>query len=300
MAFHFVLFSALLLFNIWFFLIWPKRALAEKVATILQIVAVYTFTLGVLDKVGVLSEFKFLAVELTSPDLSMFLAANFAVVAIGFQAMALAMMPAKTTLTPMVVLHAPVLILLMPFALLSTLVYFLIVMPWAYVAQVLISIPIDALLNTSGDYCITAHVPGEPDSQFCIKAAVEADTFAVKNFLIAIPALAIAFGLKVLHATGGQLVDRFGTGFLGPQWPWRRRLARYGLWALQGLTTMFIILLLTAPFSLLVVEGKPGVIYGMIMLFLLFLASLFLLFRRLGRWRRALTDTEVTHDRPVD
>ncbi|MEJ2180987.1 MAG: hypothetical protein P8Y28_11260, partial [Gammaproteobacteria bacterium] len=134
-----LLFSLLLAFNIWMFLIWPKRALSHKLAVVLQIVAVYTFGLGVLTQIGVLPALESLAHDLTSPELDRFLSGNATIAAIGFQGLAVALEPTKTAFGATVALESLFLLLLTPVAFIGFVAYAIFIMPWAYIAYVFIS-----------------------------------------------------------------------------------------------------------------------------------------------------------------
>lgn len=285
-----MLFSLLLAFNIWLFLIWPKRAFSERLATVLQIVAVYTFGIGVLAQIGVLPVLESLAYDLTSPDLFRFLRGNSNIAVIGFQGLVVALEPSKTAFSATVALESLFLLLLTPIALLGFIAYVIFVMPWAYLAYVFISIPVDAILTSGVDQCLTISSPNAADSTYCFKEAVQANTVGFKNFLIALPAVAIAFGLKFTRNFGSMLIDRLGIERLNSQH--RDKLytvAKYGAWTMQGFVTLLLIVTILMGISgLAVIEAKSGETYGAILAVLVTVWLEVLFFRRVRAWRQSV------------
>lgn len=289
-----LLFSLLLAFNIWLFLIWPRRAFSEKAATVLQIVAVYTFGIGVLAQIGVLPALDSLAPDLTSPDLLRFLRGNTQVAAIGFQGLAVALEPSKTAFGATVALESLFLLLLTPVALLGFVVYVIFVMPWAYLAYVFISIPVDAVLTSGVDHCLKISSPNAEDNIYCFKEAVQANTVGFKNFLIALPAMAIAFGLKFSRNFSAMLIDRLDVERLsGHQRNTLYTFAKYGLWVAQGFVTLLLVVTIIMGLSgLTVIEAKSGEIYGAIIAVMLTVWLEVLLFRQVRTWRQAVEQAQ--------
>ena len=288
-----LLFSLLLAFNIWMFLIWPKRALSHKLAVVLQIVAVYTFGLGVLTQIGVLPALESLAHDLTSPELDRFLSGNATIAAIGFQGLAVALEPTKTAFGATVALESLFLLLLTPVAFIGFVAYAIFIMPWAYIAYVFISIPVDAILTSGVDHCLELSAPNAEVSSYCFKQAVQDNTVGFKNFLIALPAVAIAFVIKFSHNIGGMLMEQLNITQLGSH---HRnllcRFAKHALWGVQGAVTLLLVVtLLMGTTGLAVIDANVGEVYGAILAVVLMVWLEILLFRQVRGWRITVTES---------
>jgi len=286
----YLVYLLVLAFNIWIFFIAPKRALSERLATVLQFVAVYTFCFGVVAKVGVLPALGGIDLDLTSPNVFSFVSANLQLAAIAAGGLGIAMDPAKTGLTASLMVQGVFLLLLAPVVLAGLLAYVVFVLPWAYLAYVFVSIPVDAILTAGRDICITTTVPGHSESSYCVKQAMEANTVAFKNFLVAVPAVALAFGLKVLREAGQVLAERVsGSMFEWARKPVAKRAVRYGLAGLQAFATLILVTSAALGLgSLSVIKAHPGEVFGMTLALVLILVLEFLMVTKLGRWRRAL------------
>ena len=86
-------------FALWFLAIRPRLPLCDRIAGLLQLVAVYTLLLGLLASSGVFKAFGILQQGLTSPDPLLFLRANFWMFAGIFSALGLSFHP-DTLATP--------------------------------------------------------------------------------------------------------------------------------------------------------------------------------------------------------
>jgi hypothetical protein len=285
-----LLYVLLLALNIWLFLVWPRKDLSERVTTVLNIVGVYTFSLGVLGQLGVLPAFESMGRDLTSPDLFRFLRANFQLASIGFGGLSLALDPFKTAFTASKMVDIVNLLFLAPLALVGFVAYLIFVLPWTYLAYVFVSIPVEAVLTSGRDFCITMSGPTQGESTYCIKHAVQANTFAFRNFLVGVPAVALAFGLNVLRTLQLMLMERVpGQRFKPAETPIFRRGAKYGLWAVQGFIALILVLsAILGLGSLPVIEAEPGEIFGASIALLTILCVEFLFFRKLGVWRKGM------------
>ncbi len=131
-------------------------------------------------------------------------------------------------------------------------------------------------------------------STYCFKEAVQANTVGFKNFLIALPAMAIAFGLKFTRNFGSMLIDRFSIENLSRQH--RDKLnafVKYGAWTLQGFVTLLLIVTILMGLSgLTVIEAKSGEVYGAILAVSLTVWLEVLLFRQVRTWRQSVEYTK--------
>jgi hypothetical protein len=248
-------FSLLLALNLWLFFIRPKRGFTENVTTVSKIVAVYTFAIGVITSVGILKAFPSLASDLTSPNLRAFLYGNLVVAAIIQQGLIVALNLQSFGSWFVLLLYFPIIYL-------GLLMYLIFVTPWAYLAYVVVSIPIDSVLKSSTDSCTSI-----AEREYCIRAAVDADPNAFKSFLISLTAGAIAFGLKFFNNFRDKLSERFAPLATGSKSI--RTLSRYCLWLMQVMMVVVLIVTIDAGWLLVDERDEPSEIYGIVVAFLL-------------------------------
>jgi len=74
-----LVYMGLVAFVLWLIAIRPRLPMRDKIAGLLQLVAVYTLLLGLLSSSGVFKEFDGLQRNLTSPDPLVFLQGNLAI-----------------------------------------------------------------------------------------------------------------------------------------------------------------------------------------------------------------------------
>ena len=187
-----VLFVALLTANIWVFLIKPRKPWPEKIALVLQIVGVYTFAFGILAQTKIFEKFGTLAQNMTSPNLLEFMAGNFHFLAIFFSTLAVALEPTKVAYGPLYFLGMIVLLVFAVLGFVYAAIHILVIMPLSYIAYLLASVPFNAVVTSASDIAISVG-----DDTVSIKAVVSSNSVSVKNFLIAIPALATALAGKI-------------------------------------------------------------------------------------------------------
>jgi hypothetical protein len=188
--------SALALFDLWFILLRPDVPWRSRISFLLGLIGVYTFAFGVLNGSGVLDWSPRLGHDLTSPNPTRLLAGLMSVCGVAFNAFSLALEPKRTSeswerrgASALYLLQTPivlaVVILLVPFAL----VYILVVAPLAWIAYAIVSAPLDSLLASGRDIEIVLSEEGKPDSTMRIKTLVDTHLVAIRNSLVAVPAL---------------------------------------------------------------------------------------------------------------
>jgi len=177
---------------LWWLAIRPRLPLRDRIAGLLQLVAVYTLLLGLLSSSGVFKVLDTLQRELTSPDPLRFLSANFFMFAGIFSALAVALRPDTLATGLRFLLGIPVLVGLTLVVCFYALVHFLAIVPIAYFAYVVTSVPVDAILNATADAEIT--IGGDAVR---IKALVAQNEAAIRNFAVALPAFAVSLVLKI-------------------------------------------------------------------------------------------------------
>jgi hypothetical protein len=252
--------------------IWPKRSFAENIATVLKIVTVYTFTFGVLTSVGVLRAFPSLASYLTSPNLLEFMVGNFRASAIVAQGVTVMEEPLKNGFMATAGIEPLVLMILTPILLVGIFLYIGIVMPWAYLAYVIVSVPVNAVLTAGPDSCVFI---GE-GSNYCIKAAVKADPITFKNFMAAFFSGMIVFGSKFFKT----FAERFVSVTLESKKPVLRKIGKYILYILQGVMLFLLFITIGGGLSMptiyneataekISIWAKLGEIYGVVVVILL-------------------------------
>ena len=215
-----LVYAGLVAFVLWLLAIRPRHPVKDKIASLLQLVAVYTFVLGFLSSAGVFNTFDHLQRNLTSRDPLQFLAANCVAFGIIFLAMSVAFNPSTSASIPRFLIGFPVLLAAMLLLCAYTIIHFLAVVPLAYFGYLATSVPIDAILNSSSDAEITS---GE--KVITSKKLVQQNETAIRNFAVALPALTISLVLKI-----APLFRR--TGELSPAASARRAVSESrGIWA---------------------------------------------------------------------
>jgi hypothetical protein len=180
-------------FTLWFVATRLSGRLTDKVAALLALIGVYTLIVGLLSALGIFKQFAWVLADLTSPNPLRFARGNFMAFAIMFGAMSVALDPATASSGLVFLLRMPPLLALGLLFFAYALVHFLVVVPVTYFAYLLTSQPIDAVLAASSDFGISA------DGQAIrIKALVEENAPAIRNFAVALPAFALSVILKIL------------------------------------------------------------------------------------------------------
>lgn len=177
-----------LAFVLWVLAIRPRLPLKDKISGLLHLLAVYTFILGLLSASGFFAAFGSLQRELTSPDPVQFLSANLAMFAIIFGAMSVALKGAQSVF----VWTSPILFGLALLIFVYAVIHFLVIVPLAYFAYLITSVPVDAILNAPTDVEITIGA-----ESVRIKALVLKNEGAIRNFAVGIPALMVSLLLKI-------------------------------------------------------------------------------------------------------
>ena len=182
-----IAYLGLFAFVLWFIAIRPRLPLKDKIGGLFQLLAAYTFIMGLLSASGVFAVFSGLQQNLTSSDPLLFLAGNFYMFTGLFSAMEIALDPNTMTLIALPFLLVQMLLLMM-----YAIIHFFVIVPLAYFAYLITSIPVDAILNASIDVKIAV---GEEKVR--IKALVEQNEAAIRHFAVGVPAFAISLLLKI-------------------------------------------------------------------------------------------------------
>lgn len=187
-----LVYVALLALILWLLAIRPRRPVKDKIAGLLQLLAVYTLVLGFLSSAGVFDTFNTLQEDLTSRDPVEFLAANLQAIAILFSGMSVALDPGTASSTAMFLLGIPILLATAVILFVYAVIHFVVVVPIAYFGYLLTSIPIDAILNASTDVEIASG-----GGVIRIKHLVQQNEAAIRNFAVALPAFVTSLVLKI-------------------------------------------------------------------------------------------------------
>jgi hypothetical protein len=159
-------------------------------------VGIYTFAFGVVSGSGLLDWDPQLGRYLTGPHPVLLVAGLATVMSVVFSAASLAIGSKKTgesfdrrggLILP--ILQTPVIFLVMIIIIPFAAVYVLLVAPLAWIAYTIVSAPLDSLLNSASDTEITMSSPGTGDRTISIKKLVDEHLVALRNALVAVPAL---------------------------------------------------------------------------------------------------------------
>jgi hypothetical protein len=179
--------------NLWLIANRLSGRLTDKVAGLLLLIGAYALVLGLLSALGIFKEFAWLQADLTSPDPGRFLMGNLLAVAIMFKAMFIALDPATASSGLVFLLRIPLLLALALVLFAYALVHLLVVVPVTYFAYLVTSQPIDAVLAAPSEVEFRAG-----RRAIRIKALVEENAPALRNFAVALPAFALSVILKIL------------------------------------------------------------------------------------------------------
>jgi hypothetical protein len=191
----------LLGFVLWFFATRRRLPLRDKISGLLQLLAVYTFVMGLLSASGVFTIFGSLQRELTSSDPLVFLRANLMMFTGLFSAMAVAMDP--NTLSGRAWIALPLSVALTILLFVYALIHFLVIVPIAYFAYVITSVPVDAILNAPSDVQISIG-----SESVRIKELVLKNETAIRNFSVGIPSFVLSLLLKMWPLVRGERSPR--------------------------------------------------------------------------------------------
>ena len=175
---------------LWLLAVRPRLPLRDRISGLLQLLAVYTFIIGLLSASGAFKAFVTLQQELTSPDPLVFLRANLHVFMGIFSAMAVALDPATSSAATWIAL--PVIVVLELLVFVYAVVHFFVIVPLAYFAYLITSVPVDAILNAPSDVEITIGT-----EIVHIKGLVCENQAALRNFAVGIPAFVVSLLLKI-------------------------------------------------------------------------------------------------------
>lgn len=187
-----VVYMGLVAFVLWLIAIRPRLPMREKIAGLLQLVAVYTLLFGLLASSGVFKEFDGLQRELTSADPLVFLRGNVAIFIFLFGGMSVALDPNSTSSDLRQLLGFPMLITQAIGLLAYAIIHFLAIVPMAYFAYLVTSVPVDAILNSASDIEI-----GVGGQAIRVKDLVAQNETAIRNFAVTLPAFAVSLFLKI-------------------------------------------------------------------------------------------------------
>ena len=187
-----LVYAGLVALVIWALAVRSRMPVKDKIAGLLQLVATYTFILGLLSSSGVFKVFDKLQLNLTSPNPLVFLSANTLLFSILFGGMVVALDPSTNSSELRFLLGLPILfaeaLLLFAYAV----IHFLVIVPIAYFGYLATSVPIDAILNSGSDieFAMDGNV-------MRIKELISQNEAAVRNFAVSLPAFATSLVLKI-------------------------------------------------------------------------------------------------------
>jgi hypothetical protein len=286
MTYFVILYFLLLILNIWFFLIRPKESLIDRITVLLQIIGVYTFTFGLLAQTGILRELEVIAKDMTSPDLFRFVRGNFIALSLMFRAESAALSPDKVNIPLSYSLEFFALILMSTFTVLLTIFYMVVVLPLSYIAYVIVSVPVNAMMTSAHDF--TFSMGG---SAISIKEIVTQNTVAIKNFSVGVPSFFLTLTLKITQSYRKSLFWNSLTQKIRYWFLAHIQTANILLLALQGLlilvVTFHAIGTITSLTILLPMGSKQaGEIIGVLLITILIFVVLILLYFKVRFFRK--------------
>lgn len=189
------LWLALVAFDIWFLLLRPDASWETRIAYVLGLLGVYTFAFALLAETDLLKKFPDMAEGLTSPHPLKFLAGNLTALSLLFMTWSVGLQSLRTPESldrrgGLLVSFVEGLLMLVGALLLvvCTVVYAVVVAPIAWLAYVVVSAPLDSVVTSGRDVEFAVVTAGETSS-VTVRALVGEHLVALRNLLVAVPAL---------------------------------------------------------------------------------------------------------------
>ena len=196
---------ALLAFDLWLLLVYRDAAWEVEVGFVLQILGLYTFAFGLITRTDLAKRFGSLTADLTSPNLFRFAAGNMVLLAIATSAYSVALNPRKradahptgpfgTTAYVVASLLLTTVVLLV--FLVWVVVYLVVIAPLAYLGYVVVSFPLAEIEGSGSDIAIDVQDASGEVEGVTMRELVSSNRVELRNFLIAIPSLALSLVLQ--------------------------------------------------------------------------------------------------------
>lgn len=181
-----------------------------KVALLLAVLGVYTFALGFLTQTEILKQFGALTEDMTSPNLYEFIGSNFHFMSILSSSLAQAMYPEKTTPVGWrslfwLIFDVPVLFLTALIFLAYSVFHLVVITPIAYIAYVIVSVPIRNIQTSRRDTEVTFSSPSLGKQTVSIQEIFSSNVVSVRSFLVAVPAMVFSMILLTASVLGWTL-----------------------------------------------------------------------------------------------
>jgi hypothetical protein len=199
---------AFVAFDLWLLLIRPDAPWDMRLAYAVGLLGVYTFAFGLLSATDLLKRLPGLGNDLTSPNPFLFLAGNLWVLSILLQAFRVAVVPLRTRegldrrggLAISLLVQLPVATIGLVLGLAALAVYLVVIAPLAWLAYVLVNVPLDMITTSGLDVEIGLTGADAADARpFTIKGLVEEHIVVLRNLLVAVPSLLLSL---ILDAPG--------------------------------------------------------------------------------------------------
>jgi hypothetical protein len=187
-----ILFFAVLLLDVWLLFIRPRKPWTDRLSPVLLLIAIYAFAIGALAQAKIIPDSQVLE-GMTSADLPRFLRSNLLFLADLSSAWAVALDSVRTSDAGF---YSFDMIAVLAFGFVGfvyAVLHLLVIMPFTYVAYALASVPVEAIRKSGADVSLRL---GEQAA--IVKAVTAANAVAIKSFLVALSAGALAATSKIL------------------------------------------------------------------------------------------------------
>jgi hypothetical protein len=200
-----VVYLVLLAFDLWLLLVYRDAAWEVKVGFLFQVLGLYTFAFGLVTRTEIARRFAFLTGDLTSPNLFRFAAGNMVLLAIATSAYSVALNPRKRpdaqpsgAFGTTAYLVASLLLTTVVFLafVVWVIVYLVVIAPLAYLGYVVVSFPLREIEGSGSDIAIDVQGGSGEAQSVTMRELVASSRVELRNFLIAIPSLALSLVLQ--------------------------------------------------------------------------------------------------------
>lgn len=188
-----ILYVSLLAFNIWIFILRPRRPWNEKIGFLIQIVSLYTFALCVFAQTPVLEQA--IGEDMTSSNFWKYIRGNaaFSAIFLGVFAQAADVSGALSLIEQLSLLF------FMMLGFIYAVFHWLVIVPLAYIPYIIISAPVHSIAASPNDFLFS--IAGYDIS---IKQLVTSNVVSWKSWSISLPTAVLAIALKALFFIKGK------------------------------------------------------------------------------------------------
>jgi len=173
---------------------------------------------------------------------------------------------------------------------LFTLFYLIVVLPLSYIAYVIVSVPVNAMLSSAHDFTFSMN-----GSEISIKNVVAQNIVTIKNLMIAVPTIFLSLTLKISQLYRKSLYGNSQAQYMKDWFSSHTPTANILLLVVQALLILIMIvhtIIAISSFSVMPagVSGQTGEIIGVVLVNILILSIFMLLYLKVRSFRKSVKE----------